>query len=141
MRIERVDHVGVAVRDKEKAEWFLLNALNARKITEEQWEYKGQEFTWAYFDIGDQGRIELISSPDPDSFINEFIDKHGEGMHHITFKVEDFEEAVEHLRSQGIEVLDVDTDHPFWKEAFIRPRDAFGVLMQIAEFDDDYWGT
>ncbi len=134
-----MDHVGVAVSDKEKASRFLTDVLGARKVLDEPWEYRGQEFNWAYFDLGEQGRIELISSADPESFINRFIEKRGEGMHHVTLQVEDLTEAVEDLRSRGITVLDVSTEHPHWKEAFISPRDSFGMLIQLAEFDEEYW--
>jgi methylmalonyl-CoA epimerase len=136
-----IDHVGVAVKDKETASRFLTEVLGARKVLDEQWEYRGQEFKWAYFDVGAQCRIELISSTDPDSFINRFIEKRGEGMHHVSLQVDNLLEAVDDLRSKGITVLDVNTEHPHWKEAFISPRDSFGVLIQIAEFDQDYWTT
>ncbi|MBU4174501.1 MAG: VOC family protein [Actinobacteria bacterium] len=139
MKVMGIDHVGVAVKDKERASRFLTEVLGARKVLDEPWEYRGQEFNWAYFDIGAGGRIELISSTDPDSFINQFIEKRGEGMHHVTLQVENLMEAVEDLRSKGVTVLDVNTENPHWKEAFISPRDSFGVLIQIAEFDEDYW--
>ena len=139
MKVMGIDHVGVAVKDKERASRFLTEVLGARKVLDEPWEYRGQEFNWAYFDVGARGRIELISSKDPDSFINQFIEKRGEGMHHVTLQVENLMEAVEDLRSKGVTVLDVNTENPHWKEAFISPRDSFGVLIQIAEFDEDYW--
>lgn len=139
MKVMGIDHVGVAVKDKERASRFLTEVLGARKVLDEPWEYRGQEFNWAYFDVGAGGRIELISSTDPDSFINQFIEKRGEGMHHVTLQVENLMEAVEDLRSKGVTVLDVNTENPHWKEAFISPRDSFGVLIQIAEFDEDYW--
>jgi len=134
-----MDHVGVAVKDKEGAERFLVSVLGARKVLDEPWEYRGSEFNWAYFDIGDSGRIELISSADPESFINRYVDRYGEGLHHVTLQVDDLLEAVAWLEEQGIRVLDVNTADPHWKEAFISPRDAFGMLIQIAEFDTDYW--
>jgi methylmalonyl-CoA/ethylmalonyl-CoA epimerase len=139
VRVMKVDHVGVAVRDKARAEAFLTGVLGARKVLDEQWVFRGQEFNWAYFDIGESGRIELISSPNEDNFINKYIDRYGEGMHHVTIQVEDLEEAVESLRAAGIEPLDVNTADPRWKEAFISPRDAFGMLIQLAEFDEEYW--
>ncbi len=141
MNVMGVDHVGVAVKDKGRASRFLTEMLGARKILDEPWEYRDMEFNWAYFDIGGQCKIELISSTDPDSFINQFIDKRGEGMHHVTLQVENLMEAVEDLRSKGVTVLDVNTENPHWKEAFISPRDSFGVLIQIAEFDEDYWNA
>jgi methylmalonyl-CoA/ethylmalonyl-CoA epimerase len=139
MKVKRIDHVGIAVRDKEKAARFLTEALGARKVLDEPWEFRGQGFNWAYFDVGESGRVELISSPDPASFINQYIDKRGEGLHHVTIQVEDLAEAVSSLRAMGIEPVDINTSDPTWKEAFIAPRDSFGVLIQLAEFDEDYW--
>lgn len=139
MRIKKIDHVGVAVRDKAYAERFLTEMLQARKIVDESWVFSGQEFNWAYFLVGEQGMIELISSPDPGSFVNRFIDKNGEGLHHVTLQVEDLLEAVDHLQSKGVKVVDVNTEDPHWKEAFISPKDSFGVLIQLAEFDEEYW--
>ncbi len=83
--------------------------------------------------------IELISSPDPDSFVNRFIEKNGEGLHHVTLQVEDLLEAVDYLQSNGVKVVDVNTEDPHWKEAFISPKDSFGVLFQLAEFDEEHW--
>jgi methylmalonyl-CoA/ethylmalonyl-CoA epimerase len=139
VRIKKIDHVGVAVRDKAYAERFLTEMLQARKIVDESWVFSGQEFNWAYFLVGEQGMIELISSPDPGSFVNRFIDKNGEGLHHVTLQVEDLLEAVDHLQSKGVKVVDVNTEDPHWKEAFISPKDSFGVLIQLAEFDEEYW--
>ncbi len=139
MRIKKIDHVGVAVRDKAYAERFLTEMLQARKIVDESWVFSGQEFNWAYFLVGEQGMIELISSPDPGSFVNRFIDKKGEGLHHVTLQVEDLLEAVDYLQSKGVKVVDVNTEDPHWKEAFISPKDSFGVLIQLAEFDEEYW--
>jgi methylmalonyl-CoA/ethylmalonyl-CoA epimerase len=139
VRIKKIDHVGVAVRDKEGAERFLTEVLSAQKVIDEKWVYGGQEFNWAYFLLGEQGMIELISSSDPENFVNRFIDKRGEGLHHVTLQVEDLQEAVDFLHSKGIRVVDINTENPFWKEAYISPRDAFGVLIQLAEFDEAYW--
>lgn len=139
MEVIKIDHVGVAVRDKERAAGFLTDVLGARKVLDEPWVYGGQEFNWAYFDFPGGGRIELISSPDEDNFINRFIARRGEGLHHITIQVRDLAGAVASLKAAGIEAVDVNYSDPNWKEAFIKPGDAFGVLIQLAEFDEDYW--
>lgn len=136
MKVRRIDHVGVAVRDKESAERFMTEVLGARKAADEPWEYRGDVFNWAYFEVGSSGRIELISSPDEESFINKHIEKRGEGLHHITIVVEDFSEAMEFLRGKGIRVLDINESEPSWKEAFIHPGDAFGMLIQVVETTD-----
>ena len=137
MRVKRIDHVGVAVSDKEAAERFMTGILGAKKTMDEPWEYRGDVFNWAYFEVGSSGRIELISSPYENSFINRHIAKRGQGFHHITIVVEDFAEAVEFLEGRGIRVLDVNDSDPDWKEAFIHPGDAFGMLIQVVETTAD----
>ena len=139
LKVKRIDHVGVAVRDKEKASRFLVDVLGARKVLDEPWTFRGQDFNWAYFDLGESGRIELISSSDPENFVNKHIEKRGEGLHHVTIQVESLDEALESLKAVGIEPLDVNLSDEHWKEAFISPRDSFGVLIQLAEFDEEYW--
>lgn len=139
LKVQKLDHVGIAVRDKEVAGKFFEDVLGARKLLDEKWEYRGQEFSWTYFDIGGQGKVELVSSTDPDNFVNRFIEKRGEGLHHITLKVEDLLEAVESLQARGITVLDVNTSNPLWKEAYISPKESFGVLIQLAEFTETDW--
>jgi methylmalonyl-CoA/ethylmalonyl-CoA epimerase len=139
VKVKRIDHIGIAVKDSEAASDFLTSVFGARKLFEDKWKYRDQEFRWAYFLIGDRGIVELISSAQPDNFINKFIEKHGEGLHHVTIQVENLDEAVAFLREKGIKVLDVKNEDPHWKEAFISPGDSFGVLFQIAEFDEDYW--
>jgi len=139
LKVIKLDHVGIAVRDKEAAGRFLEDVLGAKKLIDEKWEYRDQEFTWTYFGIGEQGRVELVSSTDPDNFVNRFIEKRGEGLHHITLKVEDLMEAVEFLTKMGIRVLDVNTSNPLWKEAYISPKDSYGVLIQLAEFVEADW--
>jgi methylmalonyl-CoA/ethylmalonyl-CoA epimerase len=139
VKVKKIDHLGIAVKDKESASRFLTDVFGALKVFDDSWEYRGQKFNWAYFLIGDLGMIELVSSTDPDNFINKFIEKHGEGLHHVTIQVEDLDEAVSFLEGKGIRVLDVKNEDPHWKEAFISPKDSFGVLFQLAEFDEQYW--
>jgi methylmalonyl-CoA/ethylmalonyl-CoA epimerase len=141
VKVKKIDHVGIAVKDKDSASRFLTDMLGARKILDDKWEYRGQQFNWAYFLVGELGMIELVSSTDPDNFINKFIEKHGEGLHHVTIQVEDLDEAVSFLQEKGIKVLDVKNEDPHWKEAYISPRDSFGVLFQLAEFDEEYWAN
>src|SRR5450830_1295922 len=87
VKVKKIDHVGIAVKYKDSASRFLTDMLGARKILDDSWEYIGQQFNWAYFLVGELGMIELVSSADPDNFINKFIEKHGEGLHHVTIQV------------------------------------------------------
>jgi len=66
----------------------------------------------------------------------KFLASNGEGVHHVTFKVTDITAAIERARSLGLSVVGIDLEDASWKEAFIHPKSANGVLMQIAEWAD-----
>jgi methylmalonyl-CoA/ethylmalonyl-CoA epimerase len=77
------------------------------------------------------GKIELLE-PLGEGFLSRFLERRGEGLHHITFKTDDVAAAIVELESRGYEVVDVDLDDPHWKEAFLRPSKAHGTLIQVA---------
>jgi hypothetical protein len=66
-------------------------------------------------------------------FLVRFLETSGEGVHHVTFKVDDVEAELERLRSHGIEPVAIDFRDPGWREMFIHPRDSHGTLIQIAQ--------
>ena len=68
-----------------------------------------------------------------DGFLSRFLERYGEGLHHITFKTDDIREAIDDLEGRGWELVDVAVDDPNWKEAFLRPSMAHGTLIQIAQ--------
>ena len=74
-----------------------------------------------------------------EGFVSRFLERRGEGVHHVTLKVERIEDQIERLQRAGLALTLVNVSNPGWKEAFIHPRDAHGVLIQIAEssYDDD----
>jgi catechol 2,3-dioxygenase-like lactoylglutathione lyase family enzyme len=78
-------------------------------------------------------------TPTGDGFLARFLERRGEGLHHVTLRVSDIEAQIDRLRSGGIDPVMVDLRDQTWKEAFIHPRDARGVLIQLAEspYDDD----
>jgi methylmalonyl-CoA/ethylmalonyl-CoA epimerase len=94
------------------------------------------DFNWAQYNLPGWGRLELIAplSPDPDHFIRRFLAERGEGLHHLTFKVHDINEAVARATEMGFTVTGFDDRIDDWKEAFIHPRSSHGVLIQLAEF-------
>ncbi len=71
-------------------------------------------------------------------FLRRFLDRRGPGAHHFTFKVPDIEGALEDVRTHGIEPVGVDLTDPGWKEAFIRPRDACGIVVQLAQAQGEW---
>ena len=134
----RVDHVGIAVESIKAAEGLLF-ALGCEKIHEERSEYG--EFTWATYVLGDASRLELIApEPGSDSFLTDFLERKGPGLHHVTLEVADLDAAVELLAKQDVSVVDrLEFDH--WEEAFVPPSNPTGALFQLMEYDDGYAET
>ena len=126
-----VDHVAIAVRDIGAAMRLYVDTLGARFLFAGDSEADG--FRWAQFTFPAGGKIELVSPLRADSFLTRFLDRHGEGMHHVTLKVPDIAAALAALSTAGIEPINVRIEDPQWKEAFIHPRDANGTLVQIAQ--------
>ena len=133
----QVDHVAVAVRSFASAKPFFVDALGASFLF--AGENQRQGFRWAQFRFPHGGKVELVTPIGGDGFVQRFLERRGEGVHHVTLKVPDILAAIEHLRATGIELFNVSTEHRSWKEAFIHPRDAHGVLVQLAEsaFSDE----
>ncbi|MCA1832714.1 MAG: VOC family protein [Actinomycetota bacterium] len=127
----RIDHVAVAVRDVAAAAPFYIDALGGKFLFAGDSHEQG--FRFVQFAYPEGGKIELVTPLSPDSFVARFLERRGEGAHHITFKTDDIETALGHLQSRGVPVMMVSVDRDEWKEAFIHPKDAHGVLVQIAE--------
>ena len=133
--VEKLDHVAFAVRDKKRAALYLTNVLGAREVFDMEWG----GFRFTSFLMGSGSMLELIYADEPGSFVNRFIEKRGEGVHHLTFKVRDIEEMIEHLRSRGLSPFDINTSNDLWKDCYIHPREGMGTLIQFAEFDEEEW--
>lgn len=132
----QIDHVAVAVRDIRTAMKVFCDALGAEFLF--AGDVPAQAFRWAQFAFPGGGKIELVT-PIGDGFVQSFLDRRGEGVHHVTLRTPDIAAALEHLGKTGIEPFRISLEHPAWKEAFIHPRDAHGVLVQIAQaaLDDE----
>jgi methylmalonyl-CoA/ethylmalonyl-CoA epimerase len=124
-----LDHVAVAVRSIKAAVPLYRDALGGEYLmggdVEDNWR-------WVQFRYPGGGKVELLE-PLGDGFLSRFLDRYGEGLHHITFKTDDIEAAIAQVEGQGYELVDVKTDDPHWKEAFLRPSRAHGTLIQIAQ--------
>jgi methylmalonyl-CoA/ethylmalonyl-CoA epimerase len=133
--IERFDHVSIAVRDIEIAQ-TLVDLLGGSHIGG-GFSHVG-DFEWIQFDLPDQGRLEMISPvvEDENNFLNRYLAEHGEGLHHLTFKVRSIDAAVAQARELGFTVVGFNDTNADWKEAFVHPASSHGVLIQFAEFPD-----
>lgn len=137
MRVEKVDHVAIAVRSLDAACRLFIDTLggvfvsggdsSTRPIRTVQLLLAGT-------------KIELVQSVAPDTYVDRFIEKHGEGFHHMTILVDDIHAAVARLEADGYETVDLDDSTPAWSEAYVRPRSAFGTLIQLAQTDQGWDG-
>ena len=128
--IGRFDHIGIAVRSIDASRPFFEEALGAkfRSIG----EHASGDFRIALFDLHDFCS-ELLEPINPDGFLAQFLEKRGEGFHHLTLQTPDLEKKVEQLETQGIKVVDKSFDDPMSIDAFISPKSAHGWLVQLGQ--------
>ncbi|MBH49424.1 MAG: methylmalonyl-CoA epimerase [Candidatus Marinimicrobia bacterium] len=132
MKILGIEHIGIAVNQIDERKDFWEKVLGIKLTGQENVESESVET--AIFD-SDSGKIELLESKNPDSAIQKFINKSGEGIHHICLKVDDIESAIGELKIAGISVI-----YPVPKVGaegflvtFIHPKDTGGVLVELAQ--------
>jgi len=124
-----LDHVAVAVHSIKDALRLYRDALGGEYLMGAE---GGDTWRWVQVRFPGGGKVELLE-PLGDGFLSRFLDRHGEGMHHMTFKTDDIAAAIAHVEGLGYELVDVSLDHPSWKEAFLRPSGAHGALIQLAQ--------
>jgi methylmalonyl-CoA/ethylmalonyl-CoA epimerase len=130
----QLDHVAVAVHSIDPALKLFRDALGGNYLFDGPIESGGDRGSWRWYQLGlpGGGKIELLE-PLGDGFLSRFLQERGEGFHHITLKTDDIEAAMDRIRQNGFELVDVNLDDENWKEAFLRPKQAHGTLIQIAQ--------
>ena len=98
----------------------------------------GYGFRWVQTRLGTATTgmtIELLVvwQPEVNDFLARFVDRHGNGVHHMTFKVDNLESMLERARALGLHPTGVSLDNPQWREAFLQPREAHGTVIQLAQ--------
>ena len=135
MKILKIDHLGIAVRSIAEARKLFQDTLGLKfEGTETVAE---QKVTTAFFPVGDS-EVELLESTAPDGPIAKYLEKRGEGIQHIAFRVENLEEALAELREMGIRLIDEKPRKGAGgaKIAFLHPKDTHGVLIELSERGD-----
>lgn len=133
--IEKIDHIGIAVRSIEKTSELLSNILGLKVAGEENVEE--QKVKVAFLPLGDS-ELELLESTSPEGPIARFIEKKGEGIQHIAFRVDNIEKALEKLKKEGVRLID---EKPRYgaggaKIAFLHPKSTNGILIELCERDE-----
>jgi methylmalonyl-CoA/ethylmalonyl-CoA epimerase len=125
----QLDHVAVAVRSIKAALRLYRDALGGEYLMGGD---QGGSWRWLQLRYPGGGKVELLE-PLGDGFLSRFLERHGEGLHHVTFKTDDIRAAITEVEALGYELVDVSLEDPHWKEAFLRPSKAHGTLIQLAE--------
>ena len=129
---KKISHLGIAVKDLAASEALFAKLLGTNEIHHEVVEDQGVEI--ASFKIGDS-IIELTAATSPDSPIARFLEKRGEGIHHIALEVDDIAAELERLKTEGIRLIDEsprDGAHNM-SIAFLHPKSTGGVLVELCQ--------
>lgn len=132
MKPSHIEHIGIAVKNLEETIKYYEEVLGLECYNIE--EVKDQKVKTAFFKVGDT-KIELLESTDPEGPIGKFIEKKGEGIHHLAFAVKDIDaqlkkaeekgiRAIDKISRKGAEGLDI---------GFLHPKSTFGVLTELCE--------
>jgi methylmalonyl-CoA/ethylmalonyl-CoA epimerase len=128
--ITALDHVALAVEDLPRAVRLFVDVLG--------FEFVGGgdnpeiEVRAVQLRMHPKVKVELLTPLSPDSYLRAYLDRHGEGFHHLTLYTEDVAVAAERLDEAGFPVVDTATHRDSWHETFVRPATAFGALIQVA---------
>ena len=136
--VRRVERVALAVADLDAAQEFFETWFGAEFDAEENIEDMG--IRYRPFRLG-ESTMEILQATRQDSPVSRFLASHGgPGVHHITFEVDDLDAAVAELERRGGRIASrhdyapgVTFEGQVWREAFVHPKDAFGVLVHLAE--------
>lgn len=130
--MKKVEHIGIAVKSMASANELFTKLFNAKPYKAEKVEREG--VTTSFFQMGET-KIELLEATNPDSPIAKFIDKKGEGIHHIAFEVDDIRTEMNRLEKEGFTLLSKEpmkgADNKLI--CFLHPKSTNGVLVELCQ--------
>jgi methylmalonyl-CoA/ethylmalonyl-CoA epimerase len=138
--VKAVNHIGIAVRSIDTQRAFYEGTLGA--VFEGVEVVPDQKVRVGFFRIGDV-RLELLEPTEPASTVAAFLEKRGEGLHHVAFTVEGIEARLAELKRSGVRLID-DVPRPgahHMRIAFVHPKSTFGVLTELCEPAGDHRGN
>lgn len=130
MELTHIEHIGIAVNNLEESIKYYENILGLKCYAVE--EVKDQKVKTAFFKIG-QTKIELLESTEPDGPIGKFLEKKGEGVHHLAFAVKNLPESLKEVEEKGIRLIDAvpRKGAEGLNIAFLHPKSTNGVLTEL----------
>ena len=128
----RIDHIGIAVKDIDKSRTLFESLLGKAELKSELVE---SENVLTSFFQSERSKIELLYSDDPNNVINRFIDKRGEGIHHIAFEVKDIDSSITELKEKGFQFISEKPKKGADNKliCFLHPKSANGVLIELCQ--------
>jgi methylmalonyl-CoA/ethylmalonyl-CoA epimerase len=132
MNLTHIEHIGIAVKNLDESIKFYEEVLGLKCYAIE--EVADQKVKTAFFLIG-QTKIELLESTDPEGPIGKFIEKRGEGIHHIAYAAKGLETSLNQLKAKGIKLIDEKPRKGAegMNIAFLHPKATYGVLTELCE--------
>jgi len=132
MKVLKVDHIGIAVKNMNEALKLYQNILGLKLVTTEVVEE--QKVKVGFIPVGDS-EIELLESTSPAGPVAKFIESRGEGVQHIALRVDNVEQALEELKAKGFRLIDEKPRYGAGKAriAFLHPKGTGGILLEISE--------
>jgi len=128
MRFNGLNHIGVAVKDIEKAKDFLKKNFESELIDEKVSEKQGIHF--ALVSWGEL-RLELMAPIEREGLIAEFINQRGEGIHHLSFQVEDLQAIASFFQEKGFKTIKQPSEIQGIQAIFLHPKSFFGILVEL----------
>ena len=130
--MDKIEHIGIAVRSLEMAIPVYEKLLNT--VCYKQETVEDEKVNTAFFQTG-ESKIELLESTSPDGVINRFIEKKGEGMHHIAFAVKDIKAEMLRLKESGFQLLNEEPKKGADNKwvCFLHPKNTNGVLIELCQ--------
>jgi methylmalonyl-CoA/ethylmalonyl-CoA epimerase len=130
MNLSHIEHIGIAVNSIEEAKAYFEGVLGLTCYAVE--EVADQKVRTAFFQIG-QTKLELLEATSPDSTVAKFIEKRGQGIHHLAFAVGDTNEALQSVAAKGISLIDSQARNGAegLSIGFLHPKSTFGILTEF----------
>jgi methylmalonyl-CoA/ethylmalonyl-CoA epimerase len=127
-----IDHVGVAVSDLDRAIALYEGTFGMPLVHRETVEAQGVEAV--LLDVGD-GHVELLAPLGPETVVGKFVEKRGEGLHHVAYRVADIDATLSSLKEAGVDLIDAEARIGIRQSrvAFLHPRSTGGVLTELVE--------
>ena len=135
MKIEKIDHLGIAVNSIDSGKEFWQDVMGLELEGTETVEE--QKVTTGFFPVG-ESEVELLESTSPDGPVAKYIEKKGQGLQHIAFRVSNIDEALAELKEKGVKLIDQEPRNGAGgaRIAFLHPKATGGILVELCQRDN-----